>query len=564
MKRRLTSAMLIASALAIALGCKRSERESAASVDRFFAEWNRRDSPGCGVGVSRNGVVAYERGFGLANVELGAPITTDSVFHVASISKQFTAMSILLLAQQGKLSLDDPVSTFVPDWADRDDHVTVRNLLTHTAGVRDGFALLAMAPAREDGLDVNDSIVGMLARQRSTNFKPGSEFQYSNAGYTLLANIVKRVSGQSLRSFADENIFKPLGMTHTHVHDDPTMIVPNRAWGYHRDGDIIQAAVHGDLGRLVGTTGLFTTARDLLLWEQNFVTARVGGRALVESMQAPAIPTGWADGSSYGFGLEIGRYRGARTIGHGGGDPGYGAFAVRYPDYGLAIAVLCNLDNVGIIVSRLAERVADVYLADVLAPSATTTAAPPPVVSLKPEQLSGKAGLYRNAATDSVGRVFVRNGRLMASASAGEENSVELTPVAEDRFVVAGTPLAVEFVPADGDRPQEIRVTGEGPTPVISQLVPPFALSDREIREIEGEYVSPELPATYTIVRRDSGLMIQIPGRADIRLQPVFKDGFAGPIGVVKLSRDAHGVVKGFTVKSADVRGLSFDRVNHR
>ncbi len=315
--------VLAAVAIVSSSGCTSSPAESVTvRVDALFAEWNRSDSPGCSLGVSRGGAVVYERGYGMANLELGVPNTPASVFHVASISKQFTAMSILLLAQRGQLSLDDEVRTYIPEWADHESHLTIRHLLSHTGGLRDGFALLGLAAPRNDGVDVNDALVRMLARQRTLNFTPGTEFQYSNSGYTLLADIVKRVSGRSLRAFADANIFRPLGMMHTHVHDDPAMIVPNRASGYTRDANGLHAAVHADLGHLVGTTGLFTTAGDLLRWEQNFADVRVGDPALVAVMQTPTIPAGWPDGSWYGFGLEIGRYRGLRTVGHGGGDPG--------------------------------------------------------------------------------------------------------------------------------------------------------------------------------------------------------------------------------------------------
>src|SRR5207247_1064722 len=197
----------------------------AARVDKLFAEWNRSDSPGCSLAVSQNGVLVYERGYGMANLELGVPITPASVFHVCSISKQFTAMCILLLAQRGKLSLDDEVRKYIPEWPNYGSRLTIRHLLTHTSGLRDAFTLMGLAPPREDGADPNEAIVKMLARQRALNFTPGTEFQYTNGGYTLLGSIVKRVSGQSLRAFADANIFKPLGMRHTHFHDDPTMVV---------------------------------------------------------------------------------------------------------------------------------------------------------------------------------------------------------------------------------------------------------------------------------------------------------------------------------------------------
>ncbi len=536
-------------------------------VDELFAPWNRSDSPGCSLGVSQNGAVVYERGYGMANLESGIAITPSSAFHAASVSKQFTAMSILLLVQRGKLSLDDEVQKYIAEWADHGSRVTIRHLLTHTSGVRDGFTLRELNAARDDVFD-NDVMVKILARTRGLNFTPGTEFQYNNSTYALLGSIVKRVSGQSLRAFADANIFKPLGMTHTHFHDDPTMIVPNRAWGYHRDASGMHVNLHAYLNRIVGNTGLSTTARDLLLWEQNFADVRVGDKALIAAMQTPAIPTGWSDTSSYGFGLEITQYRGLRTIGHGGGDGGYAAYVVRYPDQGFAVALLCNLDNIGSNggVTALTQGVADIYLSDVFTtPPASSATAPPPRVSLSAEQLASKAGLYFDPLSQSVGRIFVRDGKLMASEGAGEGESVELTPVSENRFVVSGTPIVAEFVPAAPGRPQEVRVTGAGPKPVVSQKLDAFAPSSAELRAFAGEYTCLELEGTYTLVARDSGLALQIPGRTDIVLQPILPDAFVGGIvGFVKFSRDARGAVTGFTANSIGARGLRFDRVKRR
>jgi beta-lactamase family protein len=380
----------------------------------------------------------------------------------------------------------------------------------------------------------------------------------------LLGSIVKRVSGQSLRAFADANIFKPLGMTHTHFHDDPSMIVPNRVSGYHRDGSGLHLA--SENGGIVGNAGLQTTVGDLLLWEQNFAEVHVGDRALISAMQTPAIPTGWSDGSSYGYGLEIAQYRGLRTIGHGGGDRGIASYVVRYPEQGFAVALLCNLDNIGVNggVTALTQGVADIYLSGAFAtPPASSATAAPPHVPLSAGQLATKVGLYRDPVSESVGRIFLRDGKLMASEGAGEGESVELTPVSENRFVVSGTPIMAEFVPAAPGRPQEVRVTGAGPKPVVSQQVTnSLAPSSTELRAFRGEYTSVEVEGTYTLAARDSGLVIQIPGRTDIALQPIFPDGFAGAIvGVVKFSRDGGGAVTGFTANSSGARGLRFDRV---
>ena len=347
MKKRVISAGLtIAGGLAIAAACSRPQAESvSAKVDKLFAQWDRPGSPGCALGVSRNGVPRYEHGYGVANLELGIPITPSSVFGAASISKQFTAMSILLLAARAQPSLDDEVSKFVPEWVDHEHHVTIRHLLTHTSGIREGFALLGWALPSDGSISTNEAMVPMLARQRGLNFTPGSEYQYNNGAYNLLGSIVKHVSGQSLRAFADANIFKPLGMTSTHYRDDPAMILPYRASGYSQElsgfGNVSEAV------GVVGNASVYTTIRDLLLWEQNFADVRVGTPADIAAMQAQTVLTSGRS-SAYGFGLAIGQSRGLRTIEHAGSDRGIATNAVRYPDQQLAVVVLCNLDTIDV------------------------------------------------------------------------------------------------------------------------------------------------------------------------------------------------------------------------
>jgi len=185
--------LLISAAVVLHTACGRSGAGSqTAQVDQLFAPWSRTDSPGCAIGISRNGAILYEHAYGKANLELNVPNTPETVFAIASITKAFTAMSVLLAAQQGKLSLDDEVQKYIPDWRDRDDHITIRHLLTHTSGIRDAFGLLGWAPLSESAGDYNEAIARILALQRGVNFPPGTEYQYNNVGYNLLATILKR------------------------------------------------------------------------------------------------------------------------------------------------------------------------------------------------------------------------------------------------------------------------------------------------------------------------------------------------------------------------------------
>ena len=282
-----------------ALDLRRIRRRGA--VDRVFASWRDTEGPGCALSVSSNGNVVYERGYGMANLETGTPIRPSSIFHVASVSKQFTAMAIMLLARDGTLSVDDNIRKYLPEIPDYGTPITIRHLLTHTSGLRDQWDLIALARGRfeEDRITEAD-VMDIVPRQKALNFRPGAEYVYSNTGFTLLGVIVKRVSGQSLRAFADERIFKPLGMTNTHFHDDYTMLVPNRTSAYERRPDGWHVGIPNF--DVYGATSLFTTTGDLLKWEANLQHPVVGDRAIVDRMETPTILTN-GDTSAYGFGL---------------------------------------------------------------------------------------------------------------------------------------------------------------------------------------------------------------------------------------------------------------------
>ena len=258
--------------------------EESARVDRLFAEWDKPGSPGCALAVMRDGHIVHERGYGMADLDHNVKITPTTVFHVASMSKQFTAASVLMLAQQGKLSLDDEAKKYVPELPDFGVPITLRQLLHHTSGLRDQWELLGLAGWRYSlDLITDADVLAVLSRQNALNFTPGSKYLYSNTGYTLLAQVVKHLSGQSFRSFTENRIFAPLAMSHSHFRDDHAEIVKGIAYGYApHEGGFGLSVTNFDT---VGATSLLTTVEDLALWDQNFYSARVGGEALVKQLQ---------------------------------------------------------------------------------------------------------------------------------------------------------------------------------------------------------------------------------------------------------------------------------------
>ncbi len=308
--------------------------------------------------VVQNGEVVQSRGYGLAQMEYEIPIEPSSVFHVASVSKQFTAFAVLMLAAEGRLSLDENIRVYLPELPDYGHTITIRHLLHHTSGLRDQWSLLAMAGWRMDDVITRDQILRLVVRQRELNFEPGTEYLYSNTGFTLLAEIVERVTGQLFRAWTEQHIFAPLGMESTHFHDDHRTIVPNRAYSYQSDpaGGFKKAVLSY---ANVGATSLFTTLDDLTKWAANFETGDIGGPDIVRRMRSRGVLNN-GDTLDYAMGQAIGSYRGLLALYHAGADAGYRAYLLRFPLHRLSVVVMANLASID--AGRLARQVAELYL----------------------------------------------------------------------------------------------------------------------------------------------------------------------------------------------------------
>ena len=343
-------------------------------VDGLLAEWDRADGPGCAVGVGRGAGTVFERGYGRANLDYGVPIAPETVFDIGSISKQFTAASILLLAEAGKLSLDDDIRDYLPEIPTYESPITIRNLLHHTSGMRDYLNIMTLAGRSDYDVISDQDIVDMVARQRRLNFAPGAEYLYSNSGYMLAAVIVKRITGESLGEFAAREIFEPLGMANTFFYEDWTKIVPHRAIGYERREDGNFRMVHNFTFAVAGDGQLYTTTGDLLRWTRLLWSGRVGTPGFLAEILAPGVLENGAE-IDYALGLEYGDYRGTRTVGHGGSSWGFEAHLVHFPDEDLSVVVLCNVGQAR--PRKLALEVAAIWLGDRLTPLEPVAEEPP-------------------------------------------------------------------------------------------------------------------------------------------------------------------------------------------
>ena len=530
-----------------------SADEKTNKVDALFAQWDNKDSPGCALAIVQNGEIIYKRGYGMANLELEVPISPQSVFYIGSVSKQFVSASIALLALQNKLSLDDDIRKHIPEMPDYGTPITIRNLIHHTSGERDYLTLLGIAGV-DFGSYHEQDVLDLICRQKELNFKPGEEYLYSNSGYLLLSVIVHRASGKTLREFADENIFKPLGMIHSHFHDDYRQLIKNRATGYLAAGKENYLNFISTFDN-VGSGGLFTSVEDLFLWDQNFYHHKVGGQEMFDLMHTRGTLNS-GEKIDYAFALDIGEYKSLRVVEHGGALGGYRSTLTRFPDQKFSVIILSNLSSFN--PSGLAFQVADIYLADSFQEAQSKTGTPPiETIELPAEKLKDKVGSYINKKSGSSYSIRIRDNQLEFF---GQGQRLTLGAIDENTFFVTGiqTSIRMEFEKQGEEKPTLLHITQKS-TPVRTyEFYERARPTPEELEEYTGDYTSDELEATFNLSLRKNRLYFthrNAPAAAFVSLS---KDIFSVGNMRIIFSRDDSGQITSFIVNAGRVQNLKF------
>lgn len=548
--------------------------KDAARVDAVFADFAKAGSPGCALAVYRDGKISYAKGYGLANIEENVSITPQSVFDIGSTSKQFTAASILLLEKQGKLSVNDDVRKYIPELPDYGQKITILHLLNHTSGLRDYLTLMDLAGINIDSVTTDDDALQIVTSQKALNFAPGSDWLYSNTGFFLLSVIVKRVSGKTLREFATENVFKPLGMTHTQYRDDHTLLLPNRAMAYDpnqkKDGYTLNVSYFEQ----TGDGAVHTSVEDMQKWDENFYSGQVGGKEFLAEIQQQGKLNG-GKVLDYAKGLFIADYRGLHTVSHGGAWGGYRAELLRFPEQHFSVACLCNRADAN--PSKRAHDVADIYLASLLKPVEKAGGAPgtatPGGITLTDAQLAAVTGTYRDAAKGTVLRVSARNHRLAAEIF-GRRVRVELRATSPTEFVPATLPVEIKliFEPGSGGAPKKVRITGEEELNAVYEVIPDYAPSAAELASYVGDYASDELGVSFRLgMVEDKLKLVAMLDPAGFKrsggiplneLRPTLADEFevSGTPVTLHFTRNAAHGISGFTLDAGRTRGMVFAR----
>lgn len=516
-----------------------------AGAERAFEKFTRAyvaPAPGCAAAVSLNGETVFEKAFGLADLEFNVPNTPQTIFESGSVAKQFTAAAIVLLHQDGKLSLDDPVRKYIPELPDYGAPLTIRHLLNHTSGLRDWGSVLGLTGVGRGVRVVSqDLALDVITHQRALNFTPGAEYSYSNSGYNLAAIIVERVSKQKFPAFVEERLFKPLGMKNSSWRDDYQRIVPGRAQAYSRQGTG-PWRLNMPFMNVYGNGGMLTTVGDWMKWNAMFDSQSLGA-PLVNAMETRGVLN---DGRkiAYALGLEVSTYKGLKNVSHGGSTAGYQTFLTRYPEKKVSVGVMCNGTSPGS--GGIAASITD----EIFGPFPETPQPEPAKVS--EDELKKFVGIWRNEKTRFPVRFVIENG-------VSRWSGFRLVPMGGGLFTSGnnqlkfafdkdGKPISAETVDEDGEVTRFVHERAWTPTPA-------------ELAAFKGDWFSEEAGATFTFAVEGEKAFIKQRPSTSLRMEPLYKDHFLAQGNVVWFTRDKKGKVNGLHVGASRLRDMPFVRV---
>lgn len=518
-------------------------------ADSLFYLERQHQGPGVAISVNQNGKMLYENQMGYGHLEHGISISDSSVFLVGSISKQFTAFSILLLEKEGKLSIDDPIIKYLPELSVIESKMTIRHLANHTSGFRNNYDLNYLRGFSDEDLMSQAKMVDLLLQQTGVNFTPGERFQYCNAGYTLLAEIVSRVSGVSFSDFVQTNIFIPLEMHNSQFLEDPTYLIMNKVNSYYLSEDGYH---YYPMNRtVVGSTGLYTTTEDLIKWHRNFSHFKVGDPNMFSKMIAPGKLNSGKQ-IPYGLGLETKTYRGVQVIFHGGGDAGFRAYLLSVPQYNFTVAITGNFESFNPL--NMAYGMIDIFLNNELIP--TPPSVPPGIPKKQLQKFSGTYQIFPGFYI----RILAKNDSLYFQPY-GETTELALPIISSNEFLFPDRPHSKIVFTSEGLRWHFSDFSYPGKK---VRLDPP-KYHDIEINQFLGSFYSAELETIYTFVQQNGKIIATHPINDDIELHPIDEDAFitnTSFLGRATFIRDKNNVIIGCKISAQTAYNIYFKKLN--
>lgn len=522
-------------------------------IDSLFSGWNEANHPGGSIGIMKNGSVIYSKAFGLASLEYQIPNTEETIYNVGSVSKQFTAMGIVLLQEKGLLSMDDDIHKYLPDMPDFGYPITIRHMLHHTSGMRSFHAMLGLAGWRDGDPRTNEDLYRFMLKQKDLNFIPGDEFLYCNTGYMLMVNIIENITNEKFPQWMATNIFTPLGMNDTYVEDRCDRIVPNNATSYYSaDEGFFRAVEYWDY---VGSGNVHSTTADLLIWLQNFSTPADGWESSFETLQTT---DNLNDGSknNYALGVFMDEMKGYSKIQHGGAIGGYRAYASHYPEEELSIAVLTNYSSSNS--GGIEHDIANILLED--KPNSTDTVTAPKItenqLTSPLEQLTGKYEIQ----TGVILTISIKDDSLhvLQEWNKSEYNIYNTGGNTYEIPNLDGIQLIFSEVK---DQKAQLLTVHQSGTKTEAKRYIEEDLSSISLDEYTGRYYSPELESTLDIIADDDQLSLHHARLGDFPLELVKKDALQTPgFGTIDIERDAENIVSGIKVSNGRARNVWFEK----
>jgi len=517
-----------------------SWQDTVAQIEKIFARY-KPNNPGAQLAIARHGKVIFSKAWGMADMEHNIPLSTESITEAGSVSKQFTAAAILLLEQQGKLSLEDDVRKYIPELPDYGMVITLRHMMQHKSGLKDWGAVMSIAGwPRSTKTYNNDDALYVISKQKTLNYKPGDEYLYSNSNYNLFAIIIQRVSGMSLADFTRKNIFEPAGMKHTQWRDNFKRIVPNRAIAYSKTPGGYQTNMPNEY--VYGNGGLLTTAEDLLIWNNYYLNGKLGSPSLLEKqLTTNQLNSGIMH--RYAAGLFIDSFRGWKSVAHDGATAGYRANLEAYPELGLSVAWLSNTSEFDNDTINAPELVADLFIPGHEPEGKKQTPSP---FSIPKEKLNTYTGWYRNNRTGGGAKLYMQNDKLYGTQVG------QLTPVAEKVFITGNNRIELSskgFLFINGVKDS-----------IYFTTVDSAKLDEKAMNEYTGEYYSDEAEAKFYVNIKNRKLVMQQKPKNEFQLTPTYKDGFESPAGIVYFERENNKIIN-LKISVGRARNVEFKKV---
>jgi len=522
-------------------------------IDQLLYPYGGNEAPGGVVGVIKDGKLIFSKNYGKANLTHSINFDASTPTNIGSVSKQFTAMAILLLEQEGRLSTEDDIRKHIPEIPDFGDVIKIKNLLNHTTGLWEVYNLMPITGWKGEDKLIRSEILEMIKRQDKLQAKPGEEFNYNNTAFILLAEVVKRTSGTEFPQWVKENIFEPLDMKHSYVRDNPKEIIKNASQGYVIGKSGYDQA--GDLDAAYGAGAIYTTVEDLSKWINNFDKATLGGEKLIAKLVSrDTLNNG--DTISYGFGISVGELNGLKEYSHGGADIAHRAFISYFPEINSGTIVLSNF--AGFPVGKITQELRDGFLGDLfVSEDGEKEEKKSDEHKVDTELLTKYAGKYLLEIAAMVIDIQLENEKLVAITTG--QPKYNLIALNDSAFKIPGVDAKIVFIPDEKGKVDKATLVQNGRHEL--KKIPDYSPGNKELQEFEGQYINNQLETLYTVNAKDSTLVVNHLNLKEIVLEPVEEDSFNGStnfMGKVDFKRDNNGNIESFSVSNGRTKNIVF------